>query len=140
MKNLLRSTIVLLCAGIISCSPGKFAGGIEGVIVDSKSSSPVPGATIRSRIPHKGETKGSASSVTSTNQFGKFSFRPVYGIYQLLEMPIDWRELTIKKDGYEELRVSVFQRGSVRITETGERAKRIETPRSEELRISINKK
>ena len=31
MENLRPTTTVLLCAGLSSCTPGKFASGIEGV-------------------------------------------------------------------------------------------------------------
>jgi hypothetical protein len=55
-------------------------------------------------------------------------------------MSADWRELTITKNGYEKSSVSVFQRDSVRIIETGGRTNRITTPRSEELKLSIKKK
>lgn len=110
------------------------------MIVDSKSSNTVPDAIVESRIPHRDGTKGTASSVTTSDQAGRFSFPPVYGTYKLLMMSADWREITIKKNGYDESLVSVFQRDSVRVIETDDRANRIEKPRSEELRLSINKK
>lgn len=139
MKNLRRATTILLCAGLSSCIPGKFAGGIEGVIVDGDSSDPVPDVIVESRIPHRDGTQGAASSVTTSDQAGRFSFPPVYGIYRLPMMSADWREITIKKNGYDESLVSVFQRDSVRIIETDDRANRIEKPRSEELRLSISR-
>jgi hypothetical protein len=140
MKNLRHATTILLFAGLTSCMPGKFASGIEGVIVDSQSSNPIQGAIIESSIPHRNGNNGAAFSATTSDQNGRFSFRPVYGIYKLLMMSADWRELTITKNGYEKSSVSVFQRDSVRIIETGGRTNRITTPRSEELKLSIKKK
>jgi hypothetical protein len=140
MKNLRHATTILLCAGLISCTPGKFASGIEGVIVDSRTANPIPGAIVESSIPHRDGNNGAAFSATTSDQDGRFSFPPVYGIYKLLMMSADWRELSITKDGYEKSRVSIFQRDGVRIIETGNRTNRIETPRSEDLKISIKKK
>jgi hypothetical protein len=140
MKNLRHATTILLFAGLTSCMPGKFASGIEGVIVDSQSSNPVQGAIIESSIPHRDGDNGAAFSATTSDQNGRFSFRPVYGIYKLLMMSADWRKLTITKNGYEKSSVSVFQRDRVRVIETGGRTNRIITPRSEELKLSIKKK
>jgi len=140
MKFLRHTTTILLCVWLSSCIPGKFASGMEGVIVDSKSSKPVSGAIVESRIPHRDGTNGTASSVTTSDHDGKFSLRPVYGNYKLLMVSADWRELTILKTGYEQTRVSVRQRDSVRIMKIGAQENRIEIPSSEELRISIKKK
>lgn len=136
--NLLRhASTALICLALSSCIPGKFASGVEGVIVDSRTSNPVSGAIVESRIPHKDDPNGAASSVTTSDQDGRFSFRPVYGIYKLLMMPADWRELRIDKDGYKELRVFVIQQDGVRMIEIGGQKNRIESPLSEDLRLGI---
>jgi hypothetical protein len=140
MKDLHHATTFLVCAGLSSCIPGKFASGIEGVIVDRRTSNPIQGAIIESSIPHRNGNNGASFSSTISDQDGRFSFPPVFGIYKLLMMTADWREFHITKEGYEQSRVSVFQRDSIRIIETGDRTNRIEAPRSEDLKISIKKK
>ena len=139
MKSFLCPITILLCVGLSSCVPGKFASGIEGVIVDRESSKPVQGAILESSIPHKDGDKVTAS--TTTDKEGRFTFLPEYGIYQLLMMSADSRNVVIYKDGYKQLHVSISHRDEVRrIITLDDRRQLIESPRKEELILSLQKK
>jgi hypothetical protein len=125
---------------LVSCVPGKFASGVEGVLVDKTSTTPISGALLESRIPHRDGTRGAPTASTITDEGGRFSFPPVYGIYKLLMLSADWREVAVSKSGYEPTRFSVSHRDGIRMVSTVGVSDSTQTLRREPLRLSIIKK
>lgn len=130
---------LLFCMSLSSCIPGKFASGVEGVLVDKKSTMPVSGALLESRIPHRDCTSGAPTASIITDEEGRFSFPPVYGVYKLLMMSADWREIAVSKNGYEPIQFSISHRDGVRMVSPVGDSDSTQMSQREPLRISIIK-
>ncbi len=127
----------MLCG---ACIPGKFAGRIEGVVIDKKSSKAVAGARLVSTIPHRERHSGPNEALDVTDENGRFSFGPEYGIFKLLTRDADWREIAISREGYEGTKVSIMHSGSKRYVTYGMSKHTTEMPRKEPLQIKLKKK
>ena len=119
-----------------SCIPGKFASRLEGTVVDSNSV-PVSGVRLDSKIPHREVPVG---GFAITNQKGEFDLPPEYGVFKLLTLDADWREVTITKDGYESKRVSVMEARNKRFITYDGREDYTTISSDEPLRITLKKK
>jgi hypothetical protein len=117
--------------------PGKFASRVEGVVVDSKSSAVVPGARLVSTIPHRGDRVDAAEVVDITDKGGRFSLSPEYGIFKLLTLAADWREITISKPGYKTQSIYVTHRDGVRRISDKNWKELSKMPQERPLRIEI---
>jgi hypothetical protein len=136
MKFLCITTISLIATISTSCFPGKFASRLEGSVVDSHSLMPLPNARLDSKIPHREVPVGGCAT---TNQDGEFDLAPEYGIFKLLTMDADWREVIISKDGYESKKVSVMHTRAERFITYDDREDQT-TSRDEPIRIMLKKK
>jgi hypothetical protein len=125
--------IAVICT---SCIPGKFASRLEGTVVDSNSV-PLPGARLDSKIPHREAPVG---GFAFTDQKGEFDLPPEYGVFKLLTMDADWREVIISKDGYESKKVSVMEARSERFITYDDREDYTTMSPDEPLRITLKKK
>lgn len=119
--------------------PGKFASRLDGVVVDSKSSEVVAGAKLISRIPHRVESTGTSEVVEVTDKEGRFTLAPEYGIFGLLTLDADLRQIVISKEGYEALKVSVMHQGKDRYVSYASRLDTHKMPRNESLQIKLKK-
>ena len=137
MKYLCVTTISLLAAISASCFPGKFASRLEGSVVDSHSSIPLPGARLDSKIPHRESPEG---GIGFTDQKGEFDLTPEYGVFKLLTLGADWREVIISMDGYESKKVSVMQARGERFITYDDREDYTTTSQREPIRIKLKKK
>lgn len=137
MRFLYITTISLIAAISTSCFPGKFASRLEGSVVDSNSSMPLPGARLDSKIPHRESPLGGFSY---TNQEGEFDLAPEYGVFKLLTLDADWREVIISKGGYESKKVSVMQARGERFITYDDRKDHTTTSQEKPICIELKKK
>jgi hypothetical protein len=114
VQSLTRLLFLFPCALLGACVPGKFASGIDGLVVDAGTSQALAGVRVVSTIPHVVARANSDEVVVFTNEDGGFSFSAEYGFFRFLEMDADLRELQMSKEGYEGRKVIVAHRGGER--------------------------
>ena len=120
-----------------ACVPNKFASRLDGVVIDSRSSMPLPGATLVSGIWHEDNAIG---AFVVTDGKGRFSLSNEYGFIKLLELDIDSREIVISKEGYESEEISVVHRGTERWVSSGkDRLLRMDSLRNQLFQIKLQK-
>ena len=139
MKIQSQILALLVCVLSSACVPGKFASRVDGIVIDSKSSDVVSGARLVSVIPHRGDPVGATEVVSITDENGRFSFSPEYGIFKLLTPDADWRQIAISREGYERTKVFISQQGRERFVTFGNSKEATRTSTTETLRIKLKK-
>ena len=132
--NLLVLGLCILCA---SCTPGKFASRLDGVVIDNRSSKAVSGVTIHSDIPHRESHRVIPPVVT--DEEGRFSLPPEYGVFKLLTLSADWRMVTLSKEGYKPEEISVMIRSKERYVTYEDRKIHATESSKDDIEIKIEK-
>ena len=125
------------CVACVACVPGKFASRVDGVVIDSRTSAVLPGAKVVSRIPHRDDGASAEEVADITDMEGRFSLGPEYGIFKLLTLAADWRELTISKPGYRTRIVQITHRDGIGRVSDKDWKELFEMPQSGSLRIEL---
>jgi hypothetical protein len=125
------------CVTCVACVPGKFASRVDGVVIDRETSSVVPGARLVSKIPHRDDRAGAVEVFDITDEGGRFSLGPEFGVFKLLTLDADLREVTISKPGYETRSINITHRDGVRRVSNTNWKELSEMPKKIPLRIEL---